>query len=76
MPRCVGDEKDEICRAFGMNNMCYVRYRMNEAEIWYGMDIYNTSTLYMCSVLRRYVICYLYYVVDTCCALFFLMILS
>ena len=44
-------------------NMCYVRYRANEANIWYGMDIYNTSTSYMCSVLSRYVICYLYQLV-------------
>ena len=42
------------------NNMCYVRYRMNEAKIWYGMDICNASTPYMCSVLSRCVICYLY----------------
>ena len=62
MPRCVGDEKDEICRAFGIayRSVCYVRYRMNEAKIRYGINMCSTSTPYMCSVLSRYVICYLY----------------
>ena len=38
--------------------MCYVRYRLNEAKIWYEINICDTSTPYMCSVLSRYVICY------------------
>ena len=42
------------------NCICYVRYRLNEAKIWYEINICNTSTPYMCSVLSRYVICYLY----------------
>ena len=42
------------------NSVCYVRYRMNEAKIRHGICICNTSTPYMCSILRRYVICYLY----------------
>ena len=42
------------------NNICYVRYRMTEAKMWHGMDICNTSKMYMCSVLSRYVMCYLY----------------
>ena len=42
------------------NSVCYVRYRMNEAKIRHGICICNTSTPYMCSVLSRYVICYLY----------------
>ena len=42
------------------NNMCYARYRMNDAKIRHGIYICNTSTWYMCSVLNRYMICYLY----------------
>ena len=40
--------------------MCYARYRMNDAKIRHGIYICNTSTWYMCSVLNRYMICYLY----------------
>ena len=53
------------------NNMCYVRYRMNEAKIWHIMDICNTSKYYMCSVLSRYVICYLYQLIHVVLCLFF-----
>ena len=42
------------------NNMCYVRYRMNEAKIRRVIYICNTSEVHMCSSLSRYVICYLY----------------
>ena len=42
------------------NNMCYVRYRMNEAKIRRVIYICNTSKVHMCSSLSRYVICYLY----------------
>ena len=34
--------------------------RMTEAKMWHGMDICNTSTTHMCSVLSRYVIVYMY----------------
>ena len=40
--------------------MCYVRYRMNEAKIWHGVYVCNTSEVYLCSSLSRYMICYLY----------------
>ena len=56
------------------NNMCYVRYRMNEAKIRRVIYICNTSKVHMSSSLSRYVICYLYRLIHTCIVLCFVLL--
>ena len=56
------------------NNMCYVRYKMNEAKIRHWIHIRNTSKVYIFSSLGRYVICYLYRLIHTCIVLCFVLL--